>query len=79
MPAADRDTVVHIDIGHTGTAMLESAASAVRADSHGPTSSEPTAVHLVTLGCARNEVDSEELAAQLDSGGFRPIQLKLMR
>jgi ribosomal protein S12 methylthiotransferase len=69
MPA-DRDTVVHIDIGHTGTAMLESAASAVRADSHGPTSSESTAVHLVTLGCARNEVDSEQLAAQLDSGGF---------
>jgi ribosomal protein S12 methylthiotransferase len=72
-PAADRDTVVHIDIGHTGTAMLESAASAVRADSYGPTSSEPTAVHLVTLGCARNEVDSEELAAQLDSGGFRLV------
>jgi tRNA A37 methylthiotransferase MiaB len=24
----------------------------------------------VTLGCARNEVDSEELAAQLESSGF---------
>ncbi|MDT4996439.1 MAG: ribosomal protein methylthiotransferase [Pseudonocardiales bacterium] len=27
-------------------------------------------VALVTLGCARNEVDSEELAARLDAGGF---------
>ena len=50
--------------------MLESAASAVRAESRGPTASKPTAVHLVTLGCARNEVDSEELAAQLESSGF---------
>lgn len=29
-----------------------------------------TSVHLVTLGCARNEVDSEELAARLEAGGF---------
>ena len=29
-----------------------------------------TSVHLVTLGCARNEVDSEELAARLEQGGF---------
>ena len=29
-----------------------------------------TTVHLVTLGCARNEVDSEELAARLADGGF---------
>jgi ribosomal protein S12 methylthiotransferase len=27
-------------------------------------------VALVTLGCARNDVDSEELAARLDDGGF---------
>jgi ribosomal protein S12 methylthiotransferase RimO len=27
-------------------------------------------VHLVTLGCARNEVDSEELAARLERDGF---------
>jgi ribosomal protein S12 methylthiotransferase RimO len=27
-------------------------------------------VHLVSLGCARNEVDSEELAARLEDGGF---------
>ncbi len=35
---------------------------------------EPTrprlSVHLVSLGCARNEVDSEELAARLATGGF---------
>jgi ribosomal protein S12 methylthiotransferase len=30
----------------------------------------PTTVHLVTLGCARNEVDSEELAGRLADGGF---------
>ncbi len=28
-------------------------------------------VRLVTLGCARNEVDSEELAARLESGGWQ--------
>jgi ribosomal protein S12 methylthiotransferase len=53
--------------------MLESAASPTRADSHGPISSKPVAVHLITLGCARNEVDSEELAASLDDGGFRLV------
>ncbi len=30
----------------------------------------PTTVALVTLGCARNEVDSEELAGRLETGGF---------
>lgn len=28
---------------------------------------------MVTLGCARNEVDSEELAGQLEAGGFRLV------
>nr|WP_184957189.1 30S ribosomal protein S12 methylthiotransferase RimO [Actinoplanes abujensis] len=31
----------------------------------------PRRVALLTLGCARNEVDSEELAARLDSGGWQ--------
>jgi ribosomal protein S12 methylthiotransferase len=54
--------------------MHESAASAVLAASQAPTrSSTPTAVHLVTLGCARNEVDSEELAARLELDGFRLV------
>jgi len=38
--------------------------------------SDPSAlvgVHLVTLGCARNEVDSEELAGRLADGGFRLV------
>ena len=30
-------------------------------------------VALVTLGCARNEVDSEELAARFEAGGFRLV------
>ena len=30
-------------------------------------------VALVTLGCARNEVDSEELAGRLELGGFRLV------
>jgi ribosomal protein S12 methylthiotransferase len=30
-------------------------------------------VALVTLGCARNDVDSEELAARLEAGGFRLV------
>ena len=33
----------------------------------------PTTVHLVSLGCARNDVDSEELAARLEVGGFRLV------
>ena len=32
-----------------------------------------TSVALVTLGCARNEVDSEELAGRLEAGGFRLV------
>jgi len=33
----------------------------------------PLSVALVTLGCARNEVDSEELAGRLEAGGFRLV------
>jgi len=33
----------------------------------------PTTVALVTLGCARNDVDSEELAGRLEAGGFRLV------
>jgi len=33
----------------------------------------PTTVALVTLGCARNEVDSEELAGRLEAGGFQLV------
>nr|WP_082034615.1 30S ribosomal protein S12 methylthiotransferase RimO [Nigerium massiliense] len=32
-----------------------------------------TTVHVVSLGCARNEVDSEELAGRLEAGGFRLV------
>ncbi len=39
------------------------------ADSH---TAQPS-VALVTLGCARNEVDSEELAGRLEAGGFRLV------
>ncbi|HEX9064365.1 MAG TPA: 30S ribosomal protein S12 methylthiotransferase RimO [Streptosporangiaceae bacterium] len=46
--------------------------------STGPRSSVPPpagpgsrSVRLVTLGCARNEVDSEELAARLEAGGWQ--------
>jgi ribosomal protein S12 methylthiotransferase len=35
-----------------------------------PASSAPRTVSLVTLGCARNEVDSEELAARLTAAGW---------
>jgi ribosomal protein S12 methylthiotransferase len=34
------------------------------------TRSSSTSVALVTLGCARNDVDSEELAARLENAGF---------
>ena len=35
-----------------------------------PSESAPRTVSLVTLGCARNEVDSEELAARLTAAGW---------
>src|SRR3954452_6114119 len=37
------------------------------------TQEQLTTVAMVTLGCARNEVDSEELAGQLEAGGFRLV------
>ncbi|RRD49104.1 30S ribosomal protein S12 methylthiotransferase RimO [Arachnia propionica] len=30
-------------------------------------------VHILTLGCARNDVDSEELAGRLEAGGFQLV------
>jgi ribosomal protein S12 methylthiotransferase len=35
--------------------------------------STPVPVHLISLGCARNEVDSEELAGRLAVGGFELV------
>lgn len=40
-------------------------------DTSSPT---PLSVAMVTLGCARNEVDSEELAGRLEAGGFRLVE-----
>jgi ribosomal protein S12 methylthiotransferase len=37
-------------------------------------SASPHTVAMVTLGCARNEVDSEELAGQLEAGGFLLVE-----
>jgi len=37
------------------------------------TETPAASVALVTLGCARNDVDSEELAARLERGGFRLV------
>lgn len=34
---------------------------------------EATTVQIVSLGCARNDVDSDELAARLEAGGFRIV------
>jgi ribosomal protein S12 methylthiotransferase len=39
-----------------------------------PESTELLSVAMVTLGCARNEVDSEELAGRLEAGGFRLVE-----
>ncbi|CAN5570130.1 hypothetical protein BH24ACT11_BH24ACT11_19980 [soil metagenome] len=47
------------------------AAASVPAD---PDNVGGAAVALVTLGCAtRNDVDSEELAARLERGGYRLV------
>jgi ribosomal protein S12 methylthiotransferase RimO len=42
-------------------------------DTAGPASNSLTSVAMLTLGCARNEVDSEELAGRLEAGGFRLV------
>src|SRR5919107_3608543 len=39
-----------------------------------PITPSTTTVAMVTLGCARNEVDSEELAGRLEAGGFRLVE-----
>ena len=38
------------------------------------TEQTPLAVAVVTLGCARNDVDSEELAGRLEADGFRLVE-----
>jgi ribosomal protein S12 methylthiotransferase RimO len=38
-----------------------------------PADADLLSVAMVTLGCARNEVDSEELAGRLQAGGFRLV------
>ena len=38
-----------------------------------PAQRPPTTVNLVTLGCARNEVDSSEIAGRLETGGYRLV------
>ncbi|HET7532118.1 MAG TPA: 30S ribosomal protein S12 methylthiotransferase RimO [Nocardioidaceae bacterium] len=43
-------------------------------DTAAPTQAELTSVAMLTLGCARNEVDSEELAGRLEAGGFRLVE-----
>jgi ribosomal protein S12 methylthiotransferase len=61
-------TTVNRATAETRTGVMPSAAATglgLRPDA----GKRPT-VALVTLGCARNEVDSEELAARLDDGGF---------
>ncbi len=49
--------------------MTTQTGSAPTSRSNAPTTA-PTTVAMVTLGCARNEVDSEELAGRLEAGGF---------
>ncbi|MGZ4581863.1 MAG: 30S ribosomal protein S12 methylthiotransferase RimO [Nocardioidaceae bacterium] len=49
------------------------ATSAATSPTARPTA-DPATVALVTLGCARNEVDSEELAGRLEAGGFRLVE-----
>ncbi|WP_345524661.1 30S ribosomal protein S12 methylthiotransferase RimO [Nocardioides endophyticus] len=39
-----------------------------------PAPADLLSVAMVTLGCARNEVDSEELAGRLEAGGFRLVE-----
>src|SRR4051812_2440352 len=51
---------------------LSAAASDLSSGQQAPLEGDPTptTVAVLTLGCARNDVDSEELAARLELGGF---------
>jgi ribosomal protein S12 methylthiotransferase RimO len=57
------------------TALTSPASAAASRPWNAPAAAagEP-AVALITLGCARNDVDSEELAGRLESGGFRVVE-----
>ncbi len=55
--------------GTTTLAPAHEAGDQLSADHQEP-SKEHRRVAMLTLGCARNEVDSEELAARLEAGGF---------
>ncbi|WP_374198423.1 30S ribosomal protein S12 methylthiotransferase RimO [Nocardioides sp. R-C-SC26] len=50
---------------------MTTASSAPTAPDQAP---KPVAVAMLTLGCARNEVDSEELAGRLAADGFELVQ-----
>ncbi len=52
--------------------LLRSAPVDAGAPTPAPGADQAT-VALVTLGCARNDVDSEELAGRLETGGFRLV------
>jgi ribosomal protein S12 methylthiotransferase len=63
-------------VGHTwAIAMQTTRAQSVlhQAPAAEAVADRPATVALVTLGCARNEVDSEELAARLEIGGFQLV------
>jgi ribosomal protein S12 methylthiotransferase len=54
--------------------MTTSASAAPTSPANPSAKPSATTVALVTLGCARNEVDSEELAGRLEAGGFRLVE-----
>ncbi len=53
--------------------MTTSPPATVPADVRVAADDTPTTVAVMTLGCARNDVDSEELAARLEAGGFQLV------
>lgn len=55
--------------GAYSSAMTDTALDPASGPDTGPTTG-PLSVALVTLGCARNDVDSEELAGRLEADGF---------
>ena len=65
LPGGSRDI-----IGSEMTTDTQPAPSPETAGAAGPDVAGATPVALVTLGCARNEVDSEELAGRLEVAGF---------
>lgn len=63
-------TASAVQVRAVRTGILTGAMTTTQSETPASATPAPLQVAVVTLGCARNEVDSEELAGRLEAGGF---------